>query len=88
MRWCGVVIGTAVPETAVDEDSDFRANEAEIGPGSGDPAAEPVSETCTPKSPPKPHFRFGVVSPDGLHDPSAFFGRERVQLTAGVTRRH
>ena len=88
MHWCGIVIGTPVPETSVDEDRDFRANEAEIGPGSGDPAAQSVSQTCTPKSPPKPSFRFGVVPSDGLHDLSAFFGRERVQLPAGVTSPH
>ena len=51
-------------------------------------AAQPVSQACTPKRPPKPHFRLGVVPSDGLHDPSAFFGREWVQLPPGVTRRH
>ena len=88
VRWCGVMIGTPVPETSVDEDCDFRANEAEIGPGPGNSAAQPVSETCTPKGPAKPQFRFGIVPPDGLHDASSFFGRERVQLSAGVTRPH
>ena len=84
----GVVIGTPVPETSVDEDCDFRANKAEIGPGSGDLAVQPVSQTRTPKSLPKPHFRFGVAPSDGLHDPLAFFGSKRVQLPSGVTRQH
>lgn len=83
MHWRGVAIGTAVPETSVDEYLDFRANEAKIRPGSGNPAMQTVSQTCTPKSPPKPNFRFGVVPSDGLHDLSAFFGRERVQLPPG-----
>ena len=44
----GVVIGTPVPETSVDEDRDFCPNEVEIGPGSGDPTPQPVSQTCAP----------------------------------------
>ncbi len=84
----GVVIGTPVPETSVDEDCDFRANEAEIGPGPGNSAVQPVAQSCAPKSSPKPHFRFGVAPSDGLHDPPAFFGRERVQLPPRITRQH
>ena len=78
VRRLGVVFGTPVPETSVDEDCDLRANEAEIRPGAGDLAAQPVSQTCTPKRSAKPQFRLGVAPTDGLHDPSAFFGRERV----------
>ena len=84
----GVVIGTPVPETSVDEERDFRADEAEIGPGSGDLTLQPVPETCAPKRPPKPQFRSGVVPSHGPHDPSAFFGREGVQLPPGITRQH
>ncbi len=84
----GVVFGTPVPETSVDEDRDLRANEAEIGPDSGDLAVQPVSETCAPKRPPKSHFRLGAVPSHGPHDPSAFVGWERVELPPRVTSQH
>lgn len=82
------MIGTPVPETSVNEDRDFCADETDIGTRSGNPTVQPVSQTRTPKSPPKLYFRFGVVLSNGLHDPSTLFGRERVQFASRVTSQH
>ncbi len=62
-----VVIGTAMPEAAINEDSDPRARKNDIGPSGGRCRVHPVSEPGLPQQPAKRHFRGRVPAPNARH---------------------
>lgn len=67
------VFGTAVPKATIDEDSDLRLREDDVGVttnGSIRPNIRPVPQTACMQNAADGELRFGVPSPVRLHGPA------------------
>jgi hypothetical protein len=62
-----IVIGTAMPEAAVNEDRNARAGENDVGPAGGRCRVHPVPESRSPKQPPKRYLRGRVPASNARH---------------------
>ena len=67
------VFGAAVPKAAIDEDSDLRLREDDVGvttDGAIGPNIRPVPQTACMQNPANGELRFGVPPPVRLHGPA------------------